>query len=508
MKKTYLFRITAAVLCFAVVLLCFDGFWERSFAEEQEPQVTEEPADETQGAVSTAPEYKKPGKVKSLKLSSKKESQVKVTWKKVKCSGYILTYSRNKDLKNAARKKIGRKATSITIKGLAKGKVYYFRIRAYRSYKKKVVYGKYSETKNIRVHKHVYKPYVSSIKTGTLTTYKCSCGKGYYRTQATDGKTYDGYLYKFPSCVPGQIKEKIGGKTHKLSCTKAHKPVKGADGRYTCSRCGQKMRIIRKTIAPSGVQLTSEEADPEPQEVLFEAPKSTNSDSCVAASVQSADGKRYNYKLYWQKSKALKFKYSKYRAYFAMHGCSTCALTAVLNATVPKYKNYTPDRVLVEVIKPVVGAKTFKKNFSKSLRKQMPIGLRGISKVLKANGVKHKYVYKYTKKSAAKEIRAHLEKGKPVIFMIRRSTYAYNPHMMVMLGLDKKGRVIVGDSCLSSASKWGTNNRLIKYNTRKKTTSNTVENICKYFKDSTNSVKGVGSFYDGRKGNIGYILVD
>ena len=502
MKNRYSIRLVAAALAFAAVLLCF----EASFAAEGEPEDAAVPEEQT--AAAAKPKVKAPGKVKSVKLSSKKESQVTVRWKPVKCSGYVIKYSRNRSLgKGTVRIRVSSKAASKTIKGLAKGKVYYFTVRAYKKSKGKVYYGKISEKKSVRVHKHVYKLVsTGNIATGKLMTYKCTCGVGYYKTKASNGKKYDGYLYSYPSCVPGKLQKWIGGKIQDLPCEKTHSLHLESDGTYKCSRCGQVMRYIKQKT--TDIQLTSDgETKETVSEVIFEAPKNTNVSSCVAASVKNAEGKRYNYKLYWQKSSALKFKYEKYREYFAMHGCSTCALTAVLNAMVPKYRNYTPDRVLVEVIKPAVGTSTFNRNFSKSLPKQMPIGLKGVNKVLKDSGVKTKYRYNYTKKSAAKEIREHLEKGKPVIFMIRRSTYASNPHMMVMLGLDKKGKVIVGDSSLCSASKWGTGNRLIKFNTKKNKESNTVENICKFFKDSTSSVKGRSYFYDGRKGNIGYILV-
>ena len=550
-------KFLAAVALVSAVLLCLEmiGF-DESFADEtgtgtesqteqtdaaaQDGSAEGTAADTAQtaetsdalGAAAPAPTVvvvKKPNKVKRLKLKSKVESQVTLRWKKVDCSGYKIKYSRKKDFSGSTTIRVSKGATSYTIKNLAKGKRYYFQVRAYRKKSGKVAYGKWSEVKSIKVHKHVYVHSESKVTTGTLHTYKCTCGKGYYKTDATDGKTYDGYLYSFSTCVPGRLQKTIGGSVKSLAIKKSHTPVKGANGKYVCSSCGQSMKFISlsvpvtKKVEDTGYTMESDEeqaadgsegtASEEPQtetvmqNVTFAAPRNTNSNSTVAASVQNIDGETLNYKIYWQKSSALVYKYEKYRSYFKMHGCSTCALTTVLNAVVPKYENYTPDMVLEEVIRPVVGESTFKKNFSKSLRKQMPIGLRGISKVLKANGVKHKYVYKYTKKSAAKEIKEHLKSGNPVIFMIRRSTYAHNPHAMVMLGLDNKGQVIVGDSSLCSASKWGTNNRLIKYNTKSNKKSNTVTNISKFFKYSTKSVKGVTDFYNGKKGNIGYILV-
>ncbi len=90
-------------------------------------------------------------KIKTLYPSPKK---LKVGWKKVKCTGYIIEYSTKKNMKGAKTVKVrGAKNTEKTLKRLKKNKKYYIRIRAYKQYKvsgkTKTVYGKYSPKKSI-----------------------------------------------------------------------------------------------------------------------------------------------------------------------------------------------------------------------------------------------------------------------------------------------------------------------------------------------------------------------
>ena len=504
------FRIAAVFLCtFIAMVTALSATYAESTATTDTGAETGETAEATANAsdaalAQAAPKIvvNAPGKVKSVKVTSPKISKAVVSWKKLDCKGIVVSYSRYKSMKSAKSIKLKGTKTKVTIKGLTSGKRYYFKVRAYNKKKKIVKYGEWSERKSVVIHVHKYVKQKScpiKLTTGTPIMYKCSCGAAYYHTKGNDGRMYDGLVYKLPSCVEGVIRKTPKSDSKALACTEAHKAVEVKEGVFKCKECGQKLNhFVSEYVDENGERQSN---------IVFAAPKNTNLLTCVAASVKNKDGEKYKYKLYYQKSKKLKYKYEKYRKYMDMHGCSTCALTTILNATVPKYKDYTPDQVLVDVIRPSVGAKAYNKNFSKSLKKQMPIGLKGINKVLKDSGVRCKYVYNYTKKSAAKEIRAHLEQGNPIIFMQPKSTHTPNTHAMLMLGLDEGGRVIVGDSVLRSASKWGKNNRLIKYNTRKSLKSSTVENICKYFNASTTSVKGRGYFYDGRKGNIGYILV-
>jgi hypothetical protein len=85
--------------------------------------------------------------------------------------------------------------------------------------------------------------------------------------------------------------------------------------------------------------------------------------------------------------------------------------------------------------------------------------------------------------------------------------YTGDLHTMLMLGLDENGNVIVGDSVLGPASKWGSSHGLVKKGTTDDPNSGAVEKLVKYFDSPAVSADGVGSFYNGLNGYVGYILV-
>lgn len=498
-KEIYSFRMRALLVLMisasVVIMSCMTA--EFSFASDSRNGERGETA---------APEIKAPARGHINSLTSPTEHKVRIEWKQRKCDRYIIRYADNSRLRNAKRIVVSAGKTAKTIKGLECGRKYWFKVRAYRNVKKASgrttkLYGRWSRIISVRVHVHKYnitKYLAAPAGMKYVVRYGCSCGKGYYRSRTVKGKVYEGIVTKAPTCVSGEIKKSMKSEVKKIPAVNTHRPVKSGKY-YICQHCGQKLNYINTKYKDKETGRT--------RSVIFASPKNTWTDSSVALSVKNQAGNKLKYKLYWQKATKTYYKYPEYQKYLYWHGCSTCALTTILNATVPKYKNYTPDRTLEEVIRPAVGEASYKANFSKTLMKQMPIGLKGISKVLKANGVKHKYVYNYTKKKAQKEIKAHLQSGNPVIFTIRASIYSKYPHTMTMLGLDKNGRIIVGDSSICSASKWGANNRLVKFNTTKSASSSKISSICKYFKYSTKSVAGVQDFYHGKPGNIGYILV-
>ena len=512
-KILYRYFRLAVIIAVVVVLMDIMALCELSFCEEEPTTadgtgtdtVTEtEPSAEGQlaaGAAPAAKTVKKPAKVKIRSISSKKEGQAVVKWKKTTCTKYQIQYSRYKSFSQKGSILTANTRTAATLKGLAKGKRYYFRVRAMKKYKKEYLYGPWSDVKSVKIHKHAYKlnSYLKAVEGVKYTAYyKCSCGSSYYRSKTKAGKIYKGIITRMPSCRQGILKARPKSSNKYIPAVKAHVCAE-KNGKYVCSRCGMTLNYINTEYVDEENQITTN--------VEFTSPKDTNQSASMVLSVKNQADKTLEYKLYYQKSSSLNYTYTKYKKYLAMHGCSTCALTSVLNATVPAYKNYTPDMVIEKVIRPAVGEKSFKKNFSKKLSRQMPIGLKGITKVLKANGVRCKYVHEYTKKSAEEEIRAHLESGNPVIFTLSHSFYCDNNHTMCMLGLDKNGKIIVGDSIRSVAKKWGKYNRLVKFNTLSNVNSNTVKNVCKYFKYSLKDASNVGYFYSGKKGNIGYVLV-
>ena len=449
----------------------------------------------------THAKVKKPAKGKITSISSPAEGSVTVSWKKRKCAGYELQLALDKEFKTGKKSYPIKSSKTLTktVKKLKTEGTYYARVRAYNKKGKKVKYGKWSKVKTAPVHVHKYK--LKSTKKPTWTEYGskkyvCACGKSYTKVSGKPYcKSYKIEITLTPTCETGLMK--LGPDNWTIPAAHGHVPVVSGN-KIICADCGVTLNNVTHEMQDiTGAQYTTD----------FIAPKKTRGKETFTASVTNTQGYTYNYKLYYQKSDGLAYKYTKYHDYLDMHGCSTCSLTTILNATVPELADTLPDEIIEKVIKKVAGSTTFNANFSKKLSSQMPIGLKGMSAVLDAYGVENKYVYTYDTKSAAAEIRKHLENGDPVIFTIPKSTYAGGVHTMLMLGLDDDGRVIVGDSLYQASSKWGSNNGLIKFNTTSSSSSSKVEKICKYFNASTTKTDNVGFFYNGRKGNIGYILV-
>lgn len=99
--------------------------------------------------------YTKPKKGKITSLVAGKSSFT-AKFKKLKCSGYQLQYSLSSNMKNAKTLKVSSKKLSKTVKGLKKGKGYYVRIRAFKTFKneknkKTVVYGVWSAKSFVKV---------------------------------------------------------------------------------------------------------------------------------------------------------------------------------------------------------------------------------------------------------------------------------------------------------------------------------------------------------------------
>ncbi|MBE6775744.1 MAG: hypothetical protein E7543_06085 [Ruminococcaceae bacterium] len=93
-----------------------------------------------------------PGKATITKVTAGSKKAT-VTWKTVaNATGYRVFYTTDKDFDYASSKMVkDAKATSKTIKKLKKGKRYYFKVRAYRTFKKKNIYGALSKVKSVKV---------------------------------------------------------------------------------------------------------------------------------------------------------------------------------------------------------------------------------------------------------------------------------------------------------------------------------------------------------------------
>lgn len=92
-------------------------------------------------------------KTLNLKVKAKKGRKIYVQWSKVSdVDGYQLYYSRYKNFnKSVAKKIISGDVNLYSGKNLKKGKTYYFRVRAYKNYNGKKIYGKWSDVKSVKV---------------------------------------------------------------------------------------------------------------------------------------------------------------------------------------------------------------------------------------------------------------------------------------------------------------------------------------------------------------------
>ena len=93
-----------------------------------------------------------PGKTKIVKLTKGKK-RFTVKWKKVAgADGYIIQYSLKKNMKKAKTVKVKKGATvKKTVKKLKAGKKYYVKVCAYKKNGKKVLKGKWSAKKSVKV---------------------------------------------------------------------------------------------------------------------------------------------------------------------------------------------------------------------------------------------------------------------------------------------------------------------------------------------------------------------
>lgn len=157
------------------------------------------------------------------------------------------------------------------------------------------------------------------------------------------------------------------------------------------------------------------------------------------------------YKMYCQFAR----NYKGYNDYLASHGCAATSLTSILRAYVDGCSKWTPYDTIKNAEKKVAGETTFNKNYDKKLSKQMPITLYGISKVLDYYDISHLYVQSFSSdKTVKKDIAAHLKNGYPVVFIVSQtnretgetsSKWTNSYHTMVMIGIDNKDNVLIGN---------------------------------------------------------------
>lgn len=127
--------------------------------------------------------------------------------------------------------------------------------------------------------------------------------------------------------------------------------------------------------------------------------------------------------------------------YISSHGCAACCLATVLTAS--EGEEITPAEVVESIEKDVFGEERHTKNYSKTLPKQMPICLNGISKILDEYQVSHTYIRQFEAEEAEEDIMKHLYTGNPVIVTGSGGPGSY--HTILFLGVTESGEIIVGD---------------------------------------------------------------
>lgn len=255
----------------------------------------------------------------------------------------------------------------------------------------------------------------------------------------------------------------------------------------TCTECGEDLYVMHD--GKTGVQ--------------FSCPTKTRVDKCTAQAI-NGDGFIYNYTLYKQKA-----EYDNYTNYLNLHGCSTCAMTSILNALVPELSEYTPDQVISEIEPEVIGRDKFNDNYDRSNGSgRSPISLYAISKIFDKYGVEYRLPNEDASRRIS-EITEHLKNGDPVIMTLggaKEGGLSRSVHTVLLLGIDSEGHVIIGDSVFKSRKIWG-DMSLVKFG------RNTVEDMYSYLRgDGPWSVTDGNYGYDAHdfyksKADRGYLLV-
>ena len=319
----------------------------------------------------------------------------------------------------------------------------------------------------------------AKMKGSKKVWYKVKVGSKYYYVDSTYtrdpskpiGSKADGSYAKITGCV------------HSINCA--------SDGLIhtgTCSKCGKKVKVMKDP--QTGVSFCS----------LY----NTRSNRGTAL-VSSKKGYKYEYQLYLQNS-----TFDHYSHYMKYHGCSTCALTTVLNAVVPSLKNVPPDRVIEGIERPLFGDQAFYKNYRTGMSKgDMPISLWGMTKIFDYYGVRYS-LPSSDKSKHIEQITNHLKNGDPVIVTFANGGakgLSASIHTIVLIGIDADGYVIIADSLHKKSANWGSDG-LIK--TSKITVSDMYSYITTYGDWSIsegNYNKDSGHIFYKNRVDKGFLLV-
>lgn len=217
-------------------------------------------------------------------------------------------------------------------------------------------------------------------------------------------------------------------------------------------------------------------------------------------SILTSTGKTRTYRLFKQNA----HNYPKYDKYIAWHGCATCSLASVLGAYNTQFAEVLPSEVIDGPEKSTVDAASWQRHHvERSLPKQMPLSLYGISSILTKYNVSNDYVRTYQEEKARKDILSHLKTGNPIIFEVgqrnnrtgkknQRWTNSY--HTMVFLGALTNGKVLLYDAIDRSWYKGGDRVKIVE-----------LDDLMRYMFPCTAFSESM--YYDGAKSDGGYIKV-
>lgn len=218
-------------------------------------------------------------------------------------------------------------------------------------------------------------------------------------------------------------------------------------------------------------------------------------------SILTADGDIRTYRLYKQNA----HNYPKYDNYLAWHGCATCSLTSVLGAYNPAYAGILPSEVIDGPEKDTVSRQAWnREHVERSLPRQMPLSLYGITSILNKHGVTADYVRTYNSdEEASADIISHLKTGNPVIFEVRQksnitgkksSRWTNSYHTMVLLGVLTNGKVLIYDPVDKN---WDNNGNRI--------TITDLSDVMEFMFPCTEIDKAM--YYNGASSDGGYIKI-
>ena len=132
--------------------------------------------------------------------------------------------------------------------------------------------------------------------------------------------------------------------------------------------------------------------------------------------------------------------YGDYSDYIAMHGCALCCTTTVIRAWYPE-EDWNPEKVISR-LEPQADGEGYEKNYAKPIRSQMPLSLKGISRILTLKEIPHRYVTEPDEETLAEDLTEVLKKGRPVIYEAGNGGY----HMLLLLGVTAEGDFVLSDS--------------------------------------------------------------